>query len=543
MTPRNLRIRLGLFVIGAFLLFAILILLFGSLPTLFQRSTTYTVRFTDAPGLAPGAPVRRSGVRIGEVRAIDLDEEKGIVRVVVAIRKPYSIRRNEQATIVSGLLGSDSAIDFVPRPAEDGEAVNREAIEPGAELVGIKAATVGTLLRGASEVVPTTQETLADIRKSIQRLEKLAARVEKTVPLAEDTLRSYRDLARRAQQSIPELEKTNTQAQELIKSAQGVIPQVERTAEEYRLLAQDVRRAIPELMKTNKEIADLAKGITNVLPSVERTAEEIREFSADVRKLLPTARNAIEDVAATSRTATKLLEEFDVFWGKNRDTVQDALGNLNRTLSQVAKLMSDDNLNKINLTLTNLRAASESFPKIARDVADITEIGKTTIRNLNDVLKKLEKPLDDFQKAMADAQKVFADVQRITKPLGERADSITRNVDEALVSLNKTLGDVRALMQALDQANGTLKKFLTDPSLYNNIDAAVVTVLRMIPRFDRILKDFETFADKLARHPELIGAGGIIRPSDGLKNPPTPPLSTQPHGPAIMHTPNYQPKK
>jgi hypothetical protein len=32
----------------------------------------------------------------------------------------------------------------------------------------------------------------------------------------------------------------------------------------------------------------------------------------------------------------------------------------------------------------------------------------------------------------------------------------------------------------------------------------------------------ETFADKLARHPELLGVRGAIRPSEGLKQPPQP---------------------
>jgi phospholipid/cholesterol/gamma-HCH transport system substrate-binding protein len=31
----------------------------------------------------------------------------------------------------------------------------------------------------------------------------------------------------------------------------------------------------------------------------------------------------------------------------------------------------------------------------------------------------------------------------------------------------------------------------------------------------------EIFADKLARHPELIGIGGAIRPSSGLKESPS----------------------
>jgi phospholipid/cholesterol/gamma-HCH transport system substrate-binding protein len=43
----------------------------------------------------------------------------------------------------------------------------------------------------------------------------------------------------------------------------------------------------------------------------------------------------------------------------------------------------------------------------------------------------------------------------------------------------------------------------------------------MVPRFDRILRDFEVFADKIARHPESIGVGGAVRPSAGLKESPT----------------------
>ena len=44
---------------------------------------------------------------------------------------------------------------------------------------------------------------------------------------------------------------------------------------------------------------------------------------------------------------------------------------------------------------------------------------------------------------------------------------------------------------------------------------------RIMPRLDRILRDFEVFADKIARHPESIGVGGAVRPSAGLKESPT----------------------
>ena len=42
-------------------------------------------------------------------------------------------------------------------------------------------------------------------------------------------------------------------------------------------------------------------------------------------------------------------------------------------------------------------------------------------------------------------------------------------------------------------------------------------ITKVVPRFDRILRDIEVFADKIARHPETIGIGGAVRPSAGLK--------------------------
>jgi phospholipid/cholesterol/gamma-HCH transport system substrate-binding protein len=51
-------------------------------------------------------------------------------------------------------------------------------------------------------------------------------------------------------------------------------------------------------------------------------------------------------------------------------------------------------------------------------------------------------------------------------------------------------------------------------------------VTKILPRLDRVLRDMEIFADKLARHPELIGLGGALRPSSGMKE--TPPYRIYP---------------
>src|SRR5437899_2588083 len=114
MSERQMRFRIGLLVFVAMGLFAALVVLFGSLPTVFKRTNPYTIVFSDAPGVATGVPVRRSGVRIGEVRDLKIDEETGKVHVVVSIDPPYRVRHNEVPTLVVGLLTSDVAIDLVP---------------------------------------------------------------------------------------------------------------------------------------------------------------------------------------------------------------------------------------------------------------------------------------------------------------------------------------------------------------------------------------------------------------------------------------------
>ncbi len=503
MNDRAMRLKIGVFVLVALVLMGTLVVLFGSLPTLFQRANLYTVRFTDAPGVASGTPVRRSGVRIGVVRDVTLDDERGIVRVVVAIDPRYTIRRNEQAMLLVGLLGSDASIDFVPQSPEEGQPVDRSPLEPGSEVVGVRQATVNTLLNRATEVVPTTQETMNEIRKSLQRLEKM-------MPAAEDTLREYRDLARETRQSIPEVKRTNDEVRELARSAREALPELRRTA---------------------------------------------------------------EDFGAASRMWTRVGERADLLVQSNQDKLVKAVENINDLLTRMLNVFSEENQKNINATIRNTRTASDRFDSIAQNLDDALRDGRKAMNRLNESLAKADAALADTQKVLADVQKVskplgergeslarnaeevLANTQKITAPLAERAEPIARNLDvslgnirrltspfadrsealardmeQSLNRLNQTLGDVNALMRVIDQCDGTLRRFLSDPSLFIHLDEAVCGIVRLTPRIDRILKDFETFADKLARHPEAIGLGGVVRPGSGLKDPPTPPVHGPPPG-------------
>jgi phospholipid/cholesterol/gamma-HCH transport system substrate-binding protein len=92
-----------------------------------------------------------------------------------------------------------------------------------------------------------------------------------------------------------------------------------------------------------------------------------------------------------------------------------------------------------------------------------------------------------------------------------------RNIDEGSAKLDKLISELREVLRLANQEDSTVRRLLTDPQLYQNLNDAACMVTKILPRLDRILADIEIFADKLARHPESIGIGGVVRPGSGIK--------------------------
>jgi ABC-type transporter Mla subunit MlaD len=467
MNERNLRIRLGIFVVVTLMLLGLLILLFNSLPPLFVTRNYYTVIFDDAPGIGQGSPVRRSGVRIGEVTDVNLDDENGKVRVQIAIEHKYNIRRSERPTIITGFLGNDASIDFIPVEVKPGEQPDRNVIPPGSEIEGVRLATISTLLARASDVVPTTQDVLNDVRKSLKRFEDMA-------PLMEETLKEYRDLAK------------------------------------------DTRKALPDAQETVKEVGLLAKRSREAIPKLEQTSD---------------------DIGATARAWTAFTERLNLLVAGNEDRIKAILENVNQLAARLSTLVSDDNVRMATAILKNVREASDTFPATARNIRQASDEAPAIAKNLREASERfpsIAKNTDEglveargfvknFNESLGRADDVIRNLQKATKPLAEHSDRITTNLDASLDKFNRGMTDMNELLRVVGQSDGLFKRVLTDPTLYNRLDELLCTLNKSMPRLDRILRDLETFADKLARHPEAIGIGGVVRPGSGLKDPPAAP--------------------
>lgn len=470
MAERRLKLKLGLFVAGALAILAGLIVFFGRAPEIFSNKVHYAVLFPEAPGIGPGIPIRKSGVRIGEVTGLDLDPESGQVRVEIRVEKKFLPRKSEDAIITKGILSGDTAIDFVPRLGDDGQPVPRGETWPaGSDIPGLQPITPRSLLTPATGILANAQVSLDKISRAFEKLERLQTvqpKLERALDEASETFKTVRTLVPEAKKTLDKI--NNFLGVDIPMPNNGVVPA--NFVDDPRFLAG---QPMPPVDQTN--LKALVKDIQDVARSVKPAVEELRGM---MKRLEPEATSTLKSARQTF------------------DNVNEVLSPENR--KQVTELLK--NANAVALSIVRISAA------------------------LNSILEGAEKSLKNIDTVISSAGLVITDVRAFTKPLAAKSEALVTGVTDSADQLNKALVEVRALIGTFSKGNGSIQKLLTEPGVYQNLDDAAGSLARVLGKAEKITRDLEVFADKIARRPELIGIGGAVRPSSGLKDAPGAPL-------------------
>ncbi len=502
MPERGLRLRLGAFVAGTLAVLAGLVIFFGRAPELFLNRAEYGVLFPEAPGIGPGAPIRKSGVRIGEVISLDLDPDSGQVKALIRVDRKFLPRKSEDAYITKGLLSGDTAIDFIPRVGDDGQPVPRgEEWPPGTDIPGIPPITPRSLLTPTSNILANAQLSLDRVGKAFEKLEKL-------------------------QTIQPKLERALDEASETFKAVRTLVPEAKKTLERIQnFLGTDV----PE--NGNAHAHPLLP--MGLLPIGFVAAQPPDQFNL---------RTLIRDVQDLARAVKPAVDDLRGMMRRLEPEVAGAIKSAKQTFDNVNEVLSPENRKQLTELLKNVNAVAVSIVRI------------TTA--LSTMLDGADKALKNFDVLIASANGAVGDVRAITKPLAAKADALVAGVTDSAEQLNKALVEVRGLLAEFGKGNGTIQKLLADPAVYQNLDDAAGSLARIMGRAEKITRDLEVFADKIARRPELIGVGGVVRPSSGLKDlpggalptyrPDWPPATTakpqgRSHGPNWLHPPTGNP--
>lgn len=431
MTERRQRLALGLFVLVSLAMLATLVIVFGGAPRWFKPSNQYTLLFGDAPGVTPGTPVRKSGVKVGEVSAVELDDGTGKVKVTVRLDPKFTVRADDEPTVTRGLLVGETTIDFIPRAPDQPPG---PPVPPGAVIAGAAPFNARVLLDQAANIAPEANRSLVQIRKSLEALEK-------ATPQIELTMKQVGDLAQAGKEFVPDLRRTNDSLRDLLD-------------------APDLKHLAKELGKTN---------------------EEVRYFL---------------------KTSTFWIEEVGVSLKRHEPRITKTIDALALATERVAEVLNAENQKALSDSI-------KRFDRLTIQAEDLMKDGKTAMKTLNATL--------------AQAEQAVGEVRQATRPFAERSAKILQNLESSSEQFARTMVDVRKLVDVIGRSEGAFQKFIADPTLYNNLNEAAAMFAKFGPRIDRILKDVEVFADKIARHPESLGIGGAVRPSAGLKEVPSSP--------------------
>jgi DNA repair ATPase RecN len=378
------------------------------------------------------------------------------------VDRKFLPRKSEDPTITRGLLSGDTAVDLVPRLGEDGQPVPRgEEWPPGSDIPGVPPITPRSLLTPASGILTNAQQSLDRLVKAFENLEKL----------------------------------------------QTVQPKLERALDEASETFKAVRTLVPDAKKTLDRInsflgADVPENRNGVMPAGLVTLNQ--------PPAQPTLRDLVKDIQDVARSVKPAVEELRTAVRRLEPDVAGAAKAARQTFEGVNEILSPENRKQVTELLRNANYVAISIVKITDA--------------LTSILAGAEKSLKNIDAVISSAGLVVGDVRAVTRPLAARSEALVVSVAESAEQLGKALAEVRQLMAVFSRGNGAVQKLLTDPTVYQNLDEAAGSLARVMARAEKITRDLEVFADKIARRPELIGIGGAVRPSSGLKDLPGAPL-------------------
>lgn len=214
------------------------------------------------------------------------------------------------------------------------------------------------------------------------------------------------------------------------------------------------------------------------------------------------------------RIESKMNETLDSFaatsneWrrvGHNMNTLMDThRGQLDQVIEQAAE------------SLHEFTVAMKSANQTLADPQNQENLRKT-LAALPEMVEDTRKTITAIRKTVVVADASLTNLAEVTAPLAKKSGSIVGKLENSVGNLELLLAELNRFAVTLNRDQGSLRLLVSDPQLYRNLNESAATLQSLMKHLEPAIRDLRVFADKAARHPELLGAGGAIKGSSGLK--------------------------
>ncbi|MFC1709197.1 MlaD family protein [Candidatus Omnitrophota bacterium] len=166
-SSKGLELKVGIFVFIGLIILVIFVLMIGDF-RLINPGYTFKVSFSFANGVKKSAPVRVSGVEMGEVRAIefsyDVETKKPLVIIDVWVKKEANVPADSRVWVnMLGLLG-EKYIEIIP--GRDYEHL----IGEGSLIIGEDPIAIQELTDLSREIAEQVGDTVSDVSVTLSKL-------------------------------------------------------------------------------------------------------------------------------------------------------------------------------------------------------------------------------------------------------------------------------------------------------------------------------------------------------------------------------------
>jgi phospholipid/cholesterol/gamma-HCH transport system substrate-binding protein len=363
MNERVMQFRIGMFVLAAGMALLMMIIWFGESPTILRDQVFIKVHYLEAPGVGDGIPVRRSGIKVGEVTSVEFDDRPGQpegVIVTLALDRKAKLKVGTVPRITRALIG-DVAIEMIPGGSSS-----------DAQPVGNTAATA-PLIEG--DVTPDPTKALAAATAAFER-------VGGTLTSIEDAAKGIATVTKKAE-GIDGFLTTWTETGKSLGTAGGRIDALIKANEaDFNPAVANLRAVSEKLNKTLDE-----KTTAELKTAIDRISSAGAKIDAGLTSLNPLLADLGADVRVTPTT-----NFGQTMWRANRvasdlnlltRTLSDGKGGLNTNGTIQRLLVSSalyDNWNSVSVTANELLhsfrpvvASIKTFAdRVSRDPSAIT---------------------------------------------------------------------------------------------------------------------------------------------------------------------------
>ena len=358
MDERVLRFRVGVVVIASAIVTVVLVMLFGAWPTMLQRQYTLHIHFPEAPGVTVDTPVRKSGVLIGRVSRVQL-EDKGGVWVSMNINRNFALRHNETCRIGTGSLLGDAVLEFVPAGNDELLArfdSNRTGrLEPEEKEMALRvledgdSLSYGIVAANPLRVLVNLEQDISTAFASIQNAGDEVAAVARSVNAALDT-------------------------------TEGAVPR----------LLQKTELALDGLTDTMRTVQNLL-GDEQLSAQLQQSLREMPKFIQETRETLALARSTLESFQQVSDKAQVNLENLEQFTGPLGQRADELYEELQRSAIELRRTLTN-----VSQFTESLQDGQGTIGRLVHDDELYVSI-RNVVANAEEATKRLRPVIEDMR--------------------------------------------------------------------------------------------------------------------------------------------------